>query len=121
VARESAKISAQAFSIRAMPCTAPMVGRPAYSPRSPSFLLGMAAGQPVPGPLSDRYGRRTPILVGAGMCTAATALCALAPSLGVLVAVRFVMGFSGAAGVVVGRAVIADVADGALERSSSAC
>jgi MFS family permease len=121
VARESAKISAQAFSIRAMPCTAPMVGRPAYSSRSPSFLLGMAAGQPVPGPLSDRYGRRTPILVGAGMCTAATALCALAPSLGVLVAVRFVMGFSGAAGVVVGRAVSADVADGALERSSSAC
>jgi MFS family permease len=51
------------------------------------------------------------------MCTAATALCALAPSLGVLVAVRFVMGFSGAAGVVVGRAVIADVADGALGSS----
>ncbi|MEU6525253.1 multidrug effflux MFS transporter [Streptomyces sp. NPDC046924] len=79
-----------------------------------SFLIGMAAGQLVLGPLSDRYGRRTPILVGAAVCTAATALCALAPSLSVLIMLRFVTGFSGAAGLVVGRAVISDVASGTV-------
>ncbi|MDN5381905.1 multidrug effflux MFS transporter [Streptomyces sp. LB8] len=78
-----------------------------------SFLIGTAAGQLVLGPLSDRYGRRTPILVGAAVCTVATALCAVAPNLSVLIVLRFVTGFSGAAGLVVGRAVVADVASGA--------
>ncbi|CAM5686580.1 multidrug effflux MFS transporter [Streptomyces aurantiogriseus] len=79
-----------------------------------AFLVGMAAGQLVLGPLSDRYGRRAPILVGAAVCTVATALCAVAPNLAVLIVLRFVTGFSGAAGLVVGRAVIADVATGTV-------
>ncbi|MDQ1020185.1 multidrug effflux MFS transporter [Streptomyces afghaniensis] len=78
-----------------------------------AFLFGTAAGQLVLGPLSDRYGRRMPILTGAAVCTLATALCAAAPNLGVLIVLRFVTGFSGAAGLVVGRAVISDVATGA--------
>ncbi|MFD0416696.1 multidrug effflux MFS transporter [Streptomyces sp. NPDC127108] len=77
-----------------------------------AFLFGLAAGQLVLGPLSDRYGRRKPILVGTGVCTLATALCAVAPSLGPLTGLRFLMGFSGAAGVVVGRAVVSDIAYG---------
>ncbi|GAB2943761.1 multidrug effflux MFS transporter [Nonomuraea fastidiosa] len=78
-----------------------------------AFLVGLATGQLVLGPLSDRYGRRGPILIGTGVCTLATALCAVAPTLGVLVVLRFVTGFAGAAGVVVGRAVVTDVASGA--------
>ncbi|WP_282790807.1 multidrug effflux MFS transporter [Streptomyces sp. CC224B] len=78
-----------------------------------AFLLGQALGQLVFGPFSDRYGRRRPILLGAAVCTVATALCAMAPNLGVLIALRFVTGFSGAAGLVVGRAVVSDVATGA--------
>ena len=77
-----------------------------------AFLFGLAAGQLVLGPLSDRYGRRRPILVGTGVCAIVTALCALAPSLGALTGLRFLMGFSGAAGVVVGRAVVSDIASG---------
>ncbi|MER5781199.1 multidrug effflux MFS transporter [Streptomyces mobaraensis] len=77
-----------------------------------SFLIGMGAGQLVLGPLSDRFGRRVPLLAGGAVCVAATALCALVPSLGWLVVLRFVQGFGGAAGVVVGRAVISDVAEG---------
>ncbi|MEV5988896.1 multidrug effflux MFS transporter [Streptomyces sp. NPDC052051] len=77
-----------------------------------AFLVGLAAGQLVLGPLSDRYGRRKPILVGTGICTLVTALCAVAPSLELLTGLRFLMGFSGAAGVVVGRAVVSDVASG---------
>lgn len=78
-----------------------------------TFLAGLALGQLVFGPLSDRYGRRGPILLGATVCTLATVACALAPSLGWLAVLRFLQGFSGAAGVVIGRAVVADVARGA--------
>ncbi|MGA5135204.1 Bcr/CflA family efflux MFS transporter [Streptomyces olivoreticuli] len=77
-----------------------------------AFLVGMGLGQLVLGPLSDRFGRRTPILTGGIACVIATAFCALAPSLGWLVVLRFLQGFSGAAGVVIGRAVISDVATG---------
>ncbi|WP_078492509.1 multidrug effflux MFS transporter [Streptomyces yerevanensis] len=77
-----------------------------------AFLFGLAAGQLVLGPLSDRYGRRKPILIGTGICTLVTALCAVTPSLELLIGLRFLMGFSGAAGVVVGRAVVSDVASG---------
>ncbi|MCD9194766.1 multidrug effflux MFS transporter [Streptomyces albireticuli] len=77
-----------------------------------AFLIGMGLGQLVLGPLSDRFGRRAPILIGGLACVLATAFCALAPSLGWLVVLRFLQGFGGAAGVVVGRAVISDVAKG---------
>jgi DHA1 family bicyclomycin/chloramphenicol resistance-like MFS transporter len=79
-----------------------------------AFLFGTGLGQLVLGPLSDRYGRRKPILLGTAVCTLATALCAVAPGLGALIALRFVTGFGGAAGLVVGRAVISDIATGAV-------
>ncbi|MFK4067028.1 multidrug effflux MFS transporter [Streptomyces sp. NPDC029674] len=78
-----------------------------------AFLFGLAVGQLILGPLSDRYGRRKPILLGTGICTLVTALCALAPTLELLTGLRFLMGFSGAAAVVVGRAVVSDIASGA--------
>lgn len=73
-----------------------------------AVLFGLAFGQLVIGPLSDRTGRRTPLLVGTLACLAASVLCALAPSVGLLIVARFLQGFTGAAGVVVARAVIAD-------------
>ena len=73
-----------------------------------SFMLGLAAGQLVLGTLSDRYGRRRPLLVSTVVFVVSSVLCALAPSLGALMALRFVQGMSGAAGVVIGRAVVAD-------------
>ncbi|MGW6059371.1 multidrug effflux MFS transporter [Streptomyces sp. NPDC055189] len=78
-----------------------------------AFLVGMTLGHLVFGPLSDQYGRRVPLLAGAAVCTVGTALCAVAPSLGWLVALRFVAGFSGAAGVVISRAVVTDRLQGA--------
>ncbi|MFD0972832.1 multidrug effflux MFS transporter [Plantactinospora endophytica] len=77
-----------------------------------AFVIGLALGQLVLGPLSDRYGRRLLILAGTAVCGASAAACALAPTLETLTALRFVMGFSAAAGVVVGRAVISDTAQG---------
>ncbi|MEQ4300485.1 multidrug effflux MFS transporter [Plantactinospora sp. B6F1] len=77
-----------------------------------AFVIGLALGQLVLGPLSDRYGRRPLILAGTSVCAASAAACAFAPTLTTLTALRSVMGFSAAAGVVVGRAVISDTAQG---------
>lgn len=71
-------------------------------------LLGLALGQLVAGPLSDALGRRRPLLVGVAAYTVASLLCVLAHSVGALVAVRFVQGLAGAAGIVIARAVVRD-------------
>ncbi|MGN8247351.1 multidrug effflux MFS transporter [Cellulomonas soli] len=77
-----------------------------------AFMIGLALGQLVIGPLSDQWGRRRPLVVGAVVCVLASAACALAPSVGLLIGARFVQGFAGAAGVVLARAVVTDVASG---------
>ncbi|WP_328471151.1 multidrug effflux MFS transporter [Actinoplanes sp. NBC_00393] len=77
-----------------------------------TFLVGLALGQLVMGPLADRYGRRVPLIAGTAVCAAAGIACALAPNLETLIAARFVQGFAGAGGMVIGRAVIADLAAG---------
>lgn len=76
-------------------------------------LAGMALGQLVIGPLSDRWGRRRPLLAGLVCYVVATALCALAPTAALLVAFRLVQGLAGAAGIVIARAVVRDLYDGA--------
>lgn len=73
-----------------------------------AFLLGIAAGQLIFGPLSDRLGRRTPLIVGAAVCAAAAITCALAPSIEVLLAARFLQGLAGASGMVISKAIIRD-------------
>ena len=73
-----------------------------------TFMLGIAAGQLVIGALSDRWGRRRPLLVSTVVFLLSSVLCAFAPSVEILIALRFVQGFSGSAGMVVGRAVVSD-------------
>ncbi|WP_158630261.1 multidrug effflux MFS transporter [Glycomyces terrestris] len=73
-----------------------------------SMMIGMGLGQAVVGPLSDRYGRRKPLLIGMSVFTVASLLCAVATSADLLIGLRFLQGLSGAAGVVVARAVIRD-------------
>ncbi|MEW2284409.1 multidrug effflux MFS transporter [Streptomyces sp. NPDC047841] len=75
-------------------------------------MAGLALGQLVVGPLSDRWGRRRPLLAGLAVYLAATALCALAPTVETLIAFRLVQGLAGAAGVVIARAVVRDLYDG---------
>jgi DHA1 family bicyclomycin/chloramphenicol resistance-like MFS transporter len=72
------------------------------------FLGGLSFGQFVVGPISDRTGRRPPLMVGCVAFAGAALLCTLAPSVGWLMAARFVMGFAGAAGLVISRAVVHD-------------
>jgi DHA1 family bicyclomycin/chloramphenicol resistance-like MFS transporter len=76
-----------------------------------AFFIGLALGQLVYGPLSDRLGRRPPLLFGIGLFLLATAGCALAPNLPSLIGLRFVEAIGGCAGVVVARAVVRDRCD----------
>ncbi len=78
-----------------------------------AFLLGMGSGQLVLGPLSDQWGRRR-ILLGALVVFAAASIAMVfSPTIEVLIALRFVQGFAGAAGVVISRAIAVDLTEGA--------
>jgi DHA1 family bicyclomycin/chloramphenicol resistance-like MFS transporter len=84
-------------------------------------LIGLAAGQFVFGPLGDRFGRRWPLLTGVSLWTVTALLCAAAPSVTVLVILRLIQGFGGAAGLVLSRAVVRDLYDNAaLARARAA-
>ncbi|WP_051341543.1 multidrug effflux MFS transporter [Azospirillum halopraeferens] len=72
------------------------------------FLIGVAFGQLVYGPLSDRFGRRPTLLFGFGLYTVASLACALAPSIGLLVVGRVAQALGGCAGMVIARAIVRD-------------
>ena len=78
-----------------------------------TFFVGMALGQLVGGPVSDQRGRRRPLLAAVLVMTVASVVCALTPTIGVMMAARFVQGFAGGWAMVIGRAVIVDLATGA--------
>lgn len=73
-----------------------------------AFFAGMAIGQFIYGPASDRFGRRPPLLIGIAVFFIASAVCALAPNIETLIAARFVQALGGCAGAVVARAVVRD-------------
>ncbi|MFF5130086.1 multidrug effflux MFS transporter [Streptomyces syringium] len=75
-------------------------------------LMGMALGQLVVGPMSDKWGRRRPLLAGMVIYVLATAVCAVAPTAELLIAFRLIQGLAGAAGIVIARAVVRDLYDG---------
>ncbi|MBY3619071.1 multidrug effflux MFS transporter [Acinetobacter sp. CUI P1] len=76
------------------------------------FLLGLASGQLVAGPLSDVYGRRRPLLIGMFIYAVSSVLCAFSPSIGLLIGLRFIQGLAGSVGVVVSRAAVRDLYSG---------
>ncbi|MBD3781023.1 MAG: multidrug effflux MFS transporter [Micrococcales bacterium] len=73
-----------------------------------SMLIGGAVGQLVIGPLSDRFGRRRPVLVGVALHVVTSLLCAIAPAIVPLIALRTLQGFFNASASVVAMAVIRD-------------
>lgn len=76
-----------------------------------AYFLGVAAGQLVYGPLTDRLGRRGPLFAGVGLFVAASLACAWAADMQQMILLRFVQAMGGCAGMVVTRAVVRDLAD----------
>jgi DHA1 family bicyclomycin/chloramphenicol resistance-like MFS transporter len=73
------------------------------------WVAAFGAMQLVAGPLSDRHGRYPVLAGGLGLYVAASVACALAPSIGLLIAARAFQAVGCCAAVVVARAVIRDV------------
>jgi DHA1 family bicyclomycin/chloramphenicol resistance-like MFS transporter len=77
-----------------------------------AFILAMGTTQLFYGPLSDIIGRKLPLYIGISVFGLASIGCALAPSIGVLIALRAVQGFGAGAGTVIPRAVVRDLHTG---------
>ncbi|WP_454110439.1 multidrug effflux MFS transporter [Leifsonia shinshuensis] len=75
-------------------------------------LIGLAAGQLIAGPLSDRFGRRRPALVGVTAYVAVSLLCAISPTVEALIGARFAQGLAGGVGIVIAQAAGRDLYDG---------
>ena len=75
------------------------------------YLLALAAGQLVMGPLSDRFGRRPVILAGLALTAAASVLAISVGTVGSLIVARVLQALGASAGIVVSRAIIRDLFD----------
>lgn len=76
-----------------------------------SFFIGLALGQLAYGPLSDRFGRKSPLYFGLALYVVASVACVLAPTVESLQGWRFVQALGGCGGMVIARAVIRDRCD----------
>ncbi len=77
-----------------------------------AFIIGLAVGQLVIGPLSDAVGRRKPLVVGLALYIVGSVLCAISPSAELLIAARGVQAVGAAAGIVIARATVRDFYSG---------
>jgi MFS transporter, DHA1 family, multidrug resistance protein len=75
-------------------------------------LIGLALGQLVAGPLSDRLGRSAPLYAGVAAYVAASLLCAVSPSVELLIVARLVQGMAGGVGIVIAQAAGRDLYSG---------
>jgi DHA1 family bicyclomycin/chloramphenicol resistance-like MFS transporter len=73
-----------------------------------TYLLGIALGQLVCGPLSDRFGRKPPLYIGLGLYALGAAGCALASSISMLMVMRTVQAIGACAPLVISRAIVRD-------------
>ena len=75
-------------------------------------LVGLAAGQLIAGPASDRFGRRGVLLVGVVAYIVTSTLCAMSPTVGTLIVARLVQGLAGGVGIVIAQAAGRDLYSG---------
>jgi DHA1 family bicyclomycin/chloramphenicol resistance-like MFS transporter len=75
-------------------------------------LVGLALGQLIAGPVSDRFGRRGVLLGGVVAYVVTSALCAISPTVELLILARFVQGLAGGVGIVIAQAAGRDVFSG---------
>lgn len=75
-------------------------------------MIGLAAGQLIIGPLSDRYGRKFPLLVSLVIFCFSTLGCLYSPDIKCFVICRFIQGLAGAGGVVISKSIAVDLYNG---------
>jgi MFS transporter, DHA1 family, multidrug resistance protein len=72
------------------------------------FVIGFGSAQLAIGPLSDRYGRRPVLLYGLTLYAGASLLCALAPTINLLIAARFLQALGCCSAVIIARTIVRD-------------
>jgi DHA1 family bicyclomycin/chloramphenicol resistance-like MFS transporter len=77
-----------------------------------AFIVGLALGQVVAGPLSDAYGRRVPLLIGLALYVVGSVAAAVSPDITLLIIARAVQAMGAAAGIVISRATVRDLFSG---------
>ncbi len=77
----------------------------------PAYFFGLAVGQLIYGPISDRIGRKKPLYFGMALYAIASLLCVIAPDHWSLIAARVLQALGGCVGVVMARAAIRDRLD----------
>ena len=99
--------------VPALPATARAldVSVPAVQLTITLYLIGLAVGQLIYGPLSDRFGRRPVLLAGMSLFAVASFAAAFAPNAPVLVGARILQALGGCSGLVLGRAAVRDSAE----------
>lgn len=73
-----------------------------------SYFIGISIGQLIYGPITDKYGRKKPLLFGLSIFTITAIACVLSPNVNWLIGLRFILALGGCAGMVVARAVVRD-------------
>ena len=76
------------------------------------FFLGLCFGQLIVGPLTDTYGRKTPLLIGTALFVVTSIALPLVGDIAWFNALRFIQAIGASAGMVVGRAMITDLYEG---------
>jgi DHA1 family bicyclomycin/chloramphenicol resistance-like MFS transporter len=72
------------------------------------YIMGLAIGQLLYGPLSDRFGRRPVLLIGLALYSVSGLIAALAPDVRILIVARLFQAIGGCSGLVLGRAIVRD-------------
>jgi MFS transporter, DHA1 family, multidrug resistance protein len=76
------------------------------------FFIALGVGQLVYGPAADMLGRKAPLYFGLALFAVGSIGCALAPSIEILIAFRFVQGIGACAGMVIPSAIVRDLHTG---------
>lgn len=74
----------------------------------PAYFLGLAIGQLIYGPLSDRIGRKTPLYIGLSLFVLGSVCCVFAHDAWMLITARILQALGGCVGIIVARAAIRD-------------
>jgi len=72
------------------------------------YLFGLALGQLLYGPISDRFGRRKPLLTGSLLFVISSIFCCISPNYIIFLIFRLLQALGACAAIVLSRAIIVD-------------